>query len=228
MIFKRSLFWHLASCQLLQHNIYWSLYICLTVIINVLGFFAAISDDGVLSRLQEGTVKSDPDIQNLYHCNAAPIPSHTHRVLPVEPNVTPRALSASVPTRPQGSVVKSRAVSARSTAESPQPPKVVKENTKLSHCVGNLSQEKLVSTVTPSNTSYRNPLEAASYILVYAKQGKSKHTGIWNAKTLVESCCNLLEIDPERLENSEAYTLPEKGIEEELCGKVVVLHHKIG
>lgn len=168
-------------------------------------------------------MKNDPDIHNLYHCNAAPIPSNSHRVLPAEPNVTPRALSANVPTRPQGAGVKSRAVSARNNpAESPQPPAVVKENTKLSHGVGSLSRDKHVSTVTTS--SARNPLEAASYILVYAKQGKSKHTGIWNAKTLVESCCNLLEIDPERLENSEDYTFPEKGIEEELCGKVVVLH----
>lgn len=191
------------------------------------GFFAAINDDSVLIKLQEGTVKNDPDIHNLFHCNAAPIPSNSHRVLPAEPNITPRALSASVPTRPQGAVVKSRAVSARSQAvESPQPPTVVKENTKLSHGVGSLSRDKLVSTVTTSNSSSRNPLEAASYILVYAKQGKSKHTGIWNAKTLVESCCNLLEIDPERLENSEDYTIPEKGIEEELCGKVVVLHNR--
>lgn len=119
-------------------------------------------------------------------------------------------------------------MSARTLPAEPttQPPRVVKENTKLSHSIGNLSNDTLVGTVTTSNLS-SNPLEAASYIFVYAKQGKSKHTGIWNAKTLVESCCNLLEIDPERLENSEAYTFPEKGIEEELCGKVVVLHSKI-
>lgn len=171
---------------------------------------------------------NDPEIRNLYHCSTAPLPPNTHRVLPAEPNVTPRALSASVPLRPQGAVVKHRAVSARTLpAEPPHPPKVVKENTKLCHAVGNLSHDTLLSTVATSNIATRNPLEAASYILVYAKQGKSKHTGIWNAKTLVESCCNLLEIDPERLENSEAYTFPEKGIEEELCGKVVVLHHKI-
>lgn len=80
------------------------------------------------------------------------------------------------------------------------------------------------SQVPGSPNAVRNPLENASYILVYAKQGKSKHTGIWNAKTLVESCCNLIEIDPERRADPDSYSFPDTGIAEELCGKVVVLH----
>ena len=87
-----------------------------------------------------------------------------------------------------------------------------------------LLKSSAISQVPGAANPGKNPLENASYILVYAKQGKSKHTGIWNAKTLVESCCNLLEIDPERLEDGDNYNFPEKGIAEELCGKVVVLH----
>lgn len=186
------------------------------------GFFAAINDETLLSRFQRGTIKKDAEFSNLYHCNIAPLSATTHRLLPAEPNVTPRALSANVPTRPQAAVG-SRAISARTLLGEPVPvqhhPPV--ESTKLTHNVGNLSHDR----VTKSGP-YKNPLEAASYILVFAKQGKSKHTGIWNAKTLVESCCNLLEIDPSRVEDGESYALPARGIEEELCGKVVVLHVK--
>ncbi|WAR19495.1 CS054-like protein [Mya arenaria] len=189
------------------------------------GFFAAISDDQILTRLQTGSVKKDSEFSNLYHCSIPPLPSNTGRVLPAEPNITPRALSAIVPARPQGAVVSNRAISARTLPA--EPPKLHgKENTKLCHSVGNLSSQKTAGAVTTSNSAAcRNPLEAASYILVYAKQGKSKYTGIWNAKTLVESCCNLIEIDPQRLRDEENYAFPDKGIEEELCGKVVVLHY---
>lgn len=174
-------------------------------------------DESVLKKFQEGSLKKDSEISNLYHCSVAPLPSSSHRVLPAEPNVTPRALSANVPSRPQGAIA-NRAISARTLpAEPPHYPQV--ESTKLTHDVGNLSHDKVIKA-----SSCRNPLEAASYILVYAKQGKSKHTGIWNAKTLVESCCNLIEIDPERLQDGDNYTFPDKGIQEELCGKVVVLH----
>ena len=182
------------------------------------GFFAAMNDESVLNKFRGDSIKKDSEFSNLYHCDTAPLPSTTHRVLPAEPNVTPRALSANVPVRP-GGAIPNRAISARTLpAEPGHPPP---ESTKLTHDVGNLSHDK-VTKAGPC----RNPLEAASYILVYAKQGKSKHTGVWNAKTLVESCCNLIEIDPGRLEDGESYMFPEKGIEEELCGKVVVLHVK--
>ncbi|XP_045164436.2 UPF0692 protein C19orf54 homolog [Mercenaria mercenaria] len=192
------------------HKAHWAL---------VTGFFAAINDETVLKKFQEESIKKDSEFSNLYHCNSAPVPATTHRVLPAEPNVTPRALSANVPTRPQGAI-SNRAISARTLPAEPGHPPAV-ESTKLTHDVGNLSHDKVSKAGT-----CRNPLEAASYILVYAKQGKSKHTGIWNAKTLVESCCNLIEIAPDRLEDGESYTFPEKGIEEELCGKVVVIHVK--
>lgn len=180
-----------------------------------------MQDEGVLSKFQRDSVKEDSEITNLYHCNLAPLPCTTHRVLPAEPDVTPRALSANLPTRPTGAG-SNRSISARTLPAEPvaghqQQP--VRETTKLTHDVGNLSVDKVTKPGT-----YRNPLEAAAYILVYAKQGKSKHTGIWNAKTLVESCCNLIEIDPARLDDGENYTFPDRGIAEELCGKVVVLH----
>ncbi|KAL4238911.1 hypothetical protein ACF0H5_003618 [Mactra antiquata] len=194
------------------HKAHWAL---------VTGFFAAIQDESVLGRFQRGSIKKDSEITNLYHCDMAPLPSTTHRVLPAEPDVTPRALSANVPTRPTAAAG-NRSISARTLPAEPvsgQQQQPVRENTKLTHDVGNLSMEKVTKPGT-----FRNPLEAAAYILVYAKQGKSKHTGIWNAKTLVESCCNLIEIDPARLEDRDNYTFPDKGIDEELCGKVVVLH----
>lgn len=195
------------------HKAHWAL---------VTGFFAAINDESVLSKFQRGSLKKDSEFSNLYHCSSAPLPSHTHRVLPAEPNITPRALSANVPTRPAAAIT-NRAISARNalqeTVQLQHAPHV--ESTKLTHDVGNLSHDKVIKPGI-----CRNPLEAASYILVYAKQGKSKVTGIWNAKTLVESCCNLIEIDPARLGDGDNYKLPEKSIEEELCGKVVVIHIK--
>lgn len=195
------------------HKAHWAL---------VTGFFASINEENILSRFQRSNAKQDEDVPNLYHCDTAPLPSNTPRLLPAEPNATPRALSANVPTRPQGAVAPSRAISARTLPPDPSanlPQRPVKENTKLCHNVGNLSHEKMSNA-----TASRNPLEAAAYILVYANQGKSRVTGIWNAKTLVESCCNLSEIDPSRLAEGDNYKLPDKGIEEELCGKVVALH----
>lgn len=192
------------------HKAHWAL---------VTGFFAALPDETVLNRFPQGNLKKDCEFSNLYHCTVAPLPATTHRVLPAEPNITPRALSANVPSRPQAAI-SSRAISARTLPAEPVHHPAV-ESTKLTHDVGNLTHDKVIKA-----GSYRNPLEAASYILVYAKQGKSKHTGIWNAKTLVESCCNLIEIDPERLQDGDNYVFPVKGIEEELCGRVVVLHVK--
>ncbi|KAH3851372.1 UPF0692 protein C19orf54 homolog [Dreissena polymorpha] len=189
----------------------------------VSGFFAAINDEQIMALFPKGSIKMDSEFSNLFHCDTPPLPSNSGRVLPAEPNVTPRALSANVPTRPQGAMVSNRTISARTLPV--EPLKLhAKENTKLCHNVGNLAHK--VNTAASSNMLCKNPLEAASYILVYAKQGKSKHTGIWNAKTLVESCCNLIEIDPERVANGDKYAFPEMGIEEELCGKVVVLHVK--
>ena len=179
-------------------------------------------------------MKEDSSILNLYHIDTAPLPPNTPKILPAEPNATPRALSANVPTRPSNpAATKPRGVSARMlppeptanlTYPAPPPPQ---EFMKLSHDIGDLPQQdqKGKGTLAKAINISRNPLEAASYILVYAKQGKSRHTGIWNAKTLVESCCNLIEIDPERLQDDGiGMVFPEKGIAEVLCGKVVVLH----
>lgn len=194
------------------HKAHWAL---------ITGFFAAINDEHVLEMFHRALTKKDCDILNLYHCSAPPLPSHSFKIHPAQPNVTPRALSASVPVRPHAALSASRAISAKTpTSDLNAVQKLSQESTKLAHNVGNLSHD----TVLGSSGPFRNPLEAASYILVYAKQGKSKYTGIWNAKTLVESCCNLIEIDPDRLEHGDSYMFPDCGIEEELCGKVVVLH----
>ena len=164
---------------------------------------------------------------------------------------TPRALSANIPARGDQSSPTFRSVSSARTlpkeptqnasessdtshnaSNKPDAPHPAWEETKMSHNASPktevrknaLIKSSALSEVTGPNQTGRNPLEIASYILVFAKQGKSRHTGIWNAKTLVESCCNLLEIDPERLEDGDNYNFPEKGIAEELCGKIVVLH----
>ena len=164
---------------------------------------------------------------------------------------TPRALSANIPTRSDQSSPSFRSVSSARTlpkepsqnssqssditqdaSHKPDAPQTAWQETKMSHNASPkteirknaLIKASAASQVPGSLHSGRNPLENAAYILVYAKQGKTRHTGIWNAKTLVESCCNLLEIDPERLEDGDNYNFPERGIAEELCGKIVVLH----
>lgn len=218
--------------------------------ISVSGFFAAIKDENILSRFQRAKVTKDSTIPTLYHCECAPLSPNTHRVLPAEPTSTPRALSANIPMRSDLSSLHNSTVSARTlpkepsqnssqnsedtqkASEKPDPPQTAWQETKTSQHASPkaeirknaLIKASAVSQMPGSTNTIRNPLENASYILVYAKQGKSRHTGIWNAKTLVESCCNLIEIDPERLEEGDSYSFPEKGISEELCGKVVVLH----
>ena len=223
----------------------------LKCIFSISGFFAAIKDENILSLFQRAKVSKDSTISSLYHCECAPLSSTTHRLLPAEPMKTPRALSANIPTRPDQSSPTFRSVSSARTlpkeptqnssqssyitqdaSKKPEAPHTAWQETKTSHNASPktevrknaLIKSSAASQVPGSHQTGRNPLENASYILVYAKQGKSRHTGIWNAKTLVESCCNLLEIDPERLEDGDNYNFPEKGIAEELCGKIVVLH----
>lgn len=215
------------------HKAHWAL---------VTGFFAAIKDENILSRFQRSKVTKDSTISSLYHCECAPLSPNTHRLLPAEPMSTPRALSANIPTRPEASSSPSfRSISAARTLPQ-EPSQNASQKSEVLHTAWQetktsqnaspkteirknaLIKASAFSQVPGTTNVGRNPLENASYILVYAKQGKSKHTGIWNAKTLVESCCNLIEIDPSRREDGDNYTFPDEGIAEELCGKVVVLH----
>lgn len=194
------------------HKAHWAL---------VTGFFAAIIDENALEMFHHASTKNDCDISNLYHCSAPPLPSHSFNIRPAQLNVTPRALSAIVPLCSHAALSTNRAISAKSLPSDCNVAQKLSRNTiELSHNVGNLSND----TVLGNSGTSRNPLEAASYIFVYAKQGKSKATGIWNAKTLVESCCNLIRINTLRLDDSCMF--PDQCLEEELCGKIVVLHMK--
>ncbi|XP_069116623.1 uncharacterized protein [Argopecten irradians] len=62
-------------------------------------------------------------------------------------------------------------------------------------------------------------------ILVYGRQGKSRHTGLWSIGKLLSSNANLLEVSSQKVgENVEDFVLPENGIVETLCNKIVILY----
>ncbi|XP_033734884.1 uncharacterized protein LOC117323662 [Pecten maximus] len=62
-------------------------------------------------------------------------------------------------------------------------------------------------------------------ILVYGRQGKSRHTGLWSLGRLLTSNANLLEVSSQRVgENVEEFILPENGIVQTLCNKIVILY----
>lgn len=60
-----------------------------------------------------------------------------------------------------------------------------------------------------------------SSVMVVTRQSKSVELCIWNRNRLVESCCNLREAAPKRLDGS--YILPDGGLVEGLCGKLLIL-----
>ncbi|XP_060068951.1 uncharacterized protein LOC132549068 [Ylistrum balloti] len=62
-------------------------------------------------------------------------------------------------------------------------------------------------------------------ILVYGRQGKSRHTGLWSLGRLLTSNANLLEVSSQRMgESMEDFVLPENGIVQTLCNKIVILY----
>ncbi len=60
-------------------------------------------------------------------------------------------------------------------------------------------------------------------IYVYAKQGKSKYTGLWCLKDLLDSNANLVEMGPEIPSKIDAPVIPPGGIEVGLCKSIVFL-----
>lgn len=58
-------------------------------------------------------------------------------------------------------------------------------------------------------------------LFVFARQGKSRHLGLWCFSSLSESNDNLVEFSPSRDDND--YVLPPGGVKEGLCGKAVIL-----
>ena len=57
--------------------------------------------------------------------------------------------------------------------------------------------------------------------MLVARQSKSVQLGIWSRDKLVDSCNNLQEAALKRLDGS--YVVPEGGLKEALCGRVIVL-----
>lgn len=68
-----------------------------------------------------------------------------------------------------------------------------------------------------------NLVNYAEEILVYGLHGKSQYPGVWSLSSLISSNRNLIEVDPNRLQDEIGYVLPSEGIESTLCGKALVL-----
>ncbi len=64
---------------------------------------------------------------------------------------------------------------------------------------------------------------APSKVFVYAYQGKSIRTGLWDLDELLHSNSQLKSVDPKIMANCEEFVIPEDGIESTLCGRIVVL-----
>ena len=72
-----------------------------------------------------------------------------------------------------------------------------------------------ISTVVSHTTSSIDDLH------VFVRHGKSRHLGLWSLNTLMSSCSNLSEFNPRK--NPQDYILPDSGIKECLCSKIVIL-----
>ena len=59
-------------------------------------------------------------------------------------------------------------------------------------------------------------------LFVFARHGKSRHLGLWQYSDLVMSNKNLFEVGPHRI--SGEYVVPEGGIVDGLCSKLLVLY----
>ena len=59
-------------------------------------------------------------------------------------------------------------------------------------------------------------------LFVFARHGKSARMGLWSHKDLMDSCRNLLEVDPKR-SCPEEYVIPEGGVAKGLKSKLVLI-----
>ncbi|CAI9575391.1 unnamed protein product [Staurois parvus] len=60
-------------------------------------------------------------------------------------------------------------------------------------------------------------------IYLIAKQGKSLRYQLWEYSSISRSNGQLLQLDPKRASDGNAYVLPEGGVRAGLCGKIVLL-----
>ena len=58
-------------------------------------------------------------------------------------------------------------------------------------------------------------------VYVFARQGKSRHLGLWNCASLMASNANLMEVGPHR--DSSDYVIPYDGISNSLCSLIISL-----
>ena len=66
----------------------------------------------------------------------------------------------------------------------------------------------------------------AKHLYLLARQGKSRHTGVWSFADLRESNSNLCELDPQKQLCIEEFIVPAGGIKEGLSGKIVLISGK--
>lgn len=66
---------------------------------------------------------------------------------------------------------------------------------------------------------------SSSDVFVYGVQGKSQHVGLWPLNRLLNSNANLRVVDPSREAEVDQYVLPQEGIQQVLCNRIVVLQN---
>lgn len=79
------------------------------------------------------------------------------------------------------------------------------------------------TSLTPAS-AYRllNNENRENDIYLFARQGKSRHLGLWSYTSLIKSNANLMEVGPER--GYSDYVIPPEGIYKSLCSWLVVLY----
>ena len=68
--------------------------------------------------------------------------------------------------------------------------------------------------------------EPCGELYLFARQGKSKHIGLWSYKELLQSNRNLVEVGP-WMTCSKDYVIPDGGINKGLCSNVLVLSRSV-
>ncbi|XP_018418098.1 PREDICTED: UPF0692 protein C19orf54 homolog isoform X1 [Nanorana parkeri] len=63
-------------------------------------------------------------------------------------------------------------------------------------------------------------------IYLIAKQGKSLRYQLWEFSSVSRSNSQVLQLDPTRASDGNAYVLPEGGVQAGLCGNIVLLKHR--
>jgi len=76
-----------------------------------------------------------------------------------------------------------------------------------------------------SEENYKVSTEPVGELYLFARQGKSRHIGLWKYRELLQSNRNLVEVGLS-MTCSGDYVIPDGGIKEGLCSKVLVLSRK--